>query len=411
MRKPINYLRKIFQRNVIKRSETTSTSQNNDNVKVGGGANIISPTRNEKRTLFICETYDYENFTRRATIDAIGEQSSDIDAAIVTGVWNKSKVDAKSKKINILSLYYYCPQSVRKYWPSLFYSIIRYNLRATIRGYENIVITSPNQEYLIDVFKGKTFLFLISDPYHLMGVNDDASILLNVNRIANFSKIILCTSIALAGEYLETYVPAGKGKEAVYWPNCVDVELWKFDTPLKITYDSDKIVFVGNFMNITDLNLLAFIIDHLVDVEIHIYGKITYSECEFSSRVLELMQKPNVHNHGYVTSQILVDEVSVYSVGLLLDDINNPLSRFHHHNKVYQYLALGIPVVSMKYLPDYDNLVAGVFLSDTYVEYVENVKGLLSGAIKYRKDRLHALAYDNSSSIRAKQFLNLVDGI
>jgi len=83
-----------------------------------------------------------------------------------------------------------------------------------------------------------------------------------------------------------------------------------------------------------------------------------------------------------------------------------------HHNKVYQYLALGIPVVSLKIHEDYKMLHPYVRLTEDYVHYVEAIRIALeqSKTGSFRNTCIE-IARLNSSEVRAKEFLSIINTI
>ena len=65
-----------------------------------------------------------------------------------------------------------------------------------------------------------------------------------------------------------------------------------------------------------------------------------------------LFEKSNVKYLGNIPYEKLPKTVARWDVGLVTDKMDEYAS-YMHHNKVYQYLALGIPVVSLKIHEDY----------------------------------------------------------
>ena len=90
-------------------------------------------------------------------------------------------------------------------------------------------------------------------------------------------------------------------------------------------------------------------------------------------------------------------------------DSKTELSSYHHHNKLYQYLALGKPVVIQRNHNDYDYLKNCIYIAYDKIEY----KKVLSKAIrelgcKDKEMERVKLAIENNSQKRAIEFLDIV---
>ena len=119
----------------------------------------------------------------------------------------------------------------------------------------------------------------------------------------------------------------------------------------------------------------------------------------------------NVFFNGFVDYRKLPVLISKYNVGLLLDKMDDEKSGYHHHNKLYQYMASGTPVVALRYINDYDKIGYGVHLVDSYDEYISVIRSINEGRIKIDAEKIKENVKPHTSEKRAKQFLSLLQTV
>ena len=93
-------------------------------------------------------------------------------------------------------------------------------------------------------------------------------------------------------------------------------------------------------------------------------------------------------------------------------DAKSEISEYVHHNKIYQYLAFGKPIVIQRTHHDYDELASVVYICDKTEDFLVSI----TEAIKHINDAKYInncikLAKLNSSTERAKQFMNIIGNI
>ncbi len=362
------------------------------------------------KLLIICETSDFQNFTRRATVEAIARINKDTVALCHTNIKNINKVNLNSRYTEVRCLYNLLPKSFRRI--KIFNLIEHYLLRIFwskfFSSFEFIMISSPSQAYLLRFIINQKLIFLLSDPYHLMGYNKK-----DIREILSNAKLILTTSKELKSNYLKKYFHFVNDEIIHYWPNTVDLEIWNYESNKKFirTNDTTKLGFSGNFMELTDLNLLELLVSKFPECEFQIAGKINYNEESFINKLKSIFQQPNVKYLGWLKYEDLPKTIINWDVCLMIDD-KSELSSYHHHNKLYQYLALGKPVVLQKNHNDHDGYSNVIFISDTFDEYLVNIQKALS---KCKDDEFKhgciSIAAENSSEVRAKQFIKYLKNI
>jgi len=123
------------------------------------------------------------------------------------------------------------------------------------------------------------------------------------------------------------------------------------------------------------------------------------------------ISKKNVEHLGFIPFKTLPEIVSSWQCGLTIEK-KCAYTLYTHHNKIYQYLALGIPAVTLKIHEDYSHL-------EPYVQSVENYSEFvmaLETALEKSRDRQFqhnciAVAETNSADKRAEDFLKWVEDL
>ncbi|PQA52731.1 glycosyltransferase family protein [Siphonobacter curvatus] len=355
------------------------------------------------KILAVSESLDLNNYTRASTFEAISELYN-LDYLVIANFSNQ-KIICDNIKNKVLKIVTYLPRK------SKFFNIEK-RLRARyvkrlLNEYDIIIITSPNQELLIDYIDKSKVVFLLSDPYHIMNDKEDESIKSKMKNIINKADIILATSKNLIATYLPKYFNH-KSKNAYYWPNCVNLRIWNLEREHfnNGVGNNNKIIgFAGNFMNITDIELLDYITTNLPNVSFHIAGKISFSE--YTENLTKIFSKSNVKYLNYIDHKELPKEVAQWNVCLMLDK-KCEIASYHHHNKIYQYLSLGKPVVLLNYTEDYIDFQEYIYIAQNKVEYLEKLKIALDEETNSFFEGRKLIAYNNSNKSRALLFQTII---
>ncbi|MDZ7720037.1 MAG: hypothetical protein U5K72_14570 [Balneolaceae bacterium] len=98
-----------------------------------------------------------------------------------------------------------------------------------------------------------------------------------------------------------------------------------------------------------------------------------------------------------------------WNVGLTIEK-RCEYTLYTHHNKIYQYLGLGKPVIVNKIHDDYDDFGEPVFVCNTKEEYAQKLKELMLSEKKEMEwiENAQRIAKENSAEIRAEDFLKWV---
>ena len=359
--------------------------------------------------LAVCSTTDFQNFTRRATLEAIFNKHPEMDLLLYNGVRSLTKKINRSTKIPTHTYYRWLPGEIDE--TGGFLSKVERFFRAPkwkkfFGRYDFVFFSDPNQYLLLEYIKNECkIVYLIRDPNVLQDHGNQKKEKILLER----SDLVLATSKNLADYYTEKY-HGMKHKNMHYWPNCVNMEIWNPDLYSEVNgemeeHDREKIVGVaGNFgSKRTDYNLLQQIAESLPDVTFEIAGKLDRKDCNEFWEVF--LNRKNIQYLGILPQNVLPKTVSRWSAGLVTDRMDEYAS-YMHHNKVYQYLSMGVPVVSLKIHDDYDSF-------HPYVRVAKNGKEFISEIRQLFKERQHRpflqqcikVARDNSAEKRAHYFL------
>ncbi|HEX2536426.1 MAG TPA: hypothetical protein VHK69_21940 [Chitinophagaceae bacterium] len=369
-----------------------------------------------QKILFICSTSDFPNHTRRATIEAIGRQNPNARAVCLYSYWKKKTAKLNSASVQMGSYYYFIPRKLLRnpvlnrinHWCNLLFG------SEQLHGYDYICFTKPDQYFLLPFFRQYKKIFTVSDPFHLMGSPEN-----DVSKMLSHSDYVFATAKALADDYMPKYF-GGRLKPSLsvhYWPNCVDTEIWNLERIVPTgrrqvgPKSSYRIGFAGNFIPTVDLNLLEHLARHFSGHRFILAGRNSLNpgspEAQQFDRIIKM---PNVEYKGLIPFNKLPQEVASWDVGLMIDSIDE-FGRYIHHNKVYQYLSLGLPVIYQRNLTDYEQLQGPVYGADNpeeYVQQLEKVISQLQSGADFTAPAV-ALARQNNSDSRAKAFLECLN--
>lgn len=378
------------------------------------------------RILAVCSTVDFKNFTRRATLEAIYDQHPQMDLLLFNGVRSVTKKINPSDKISTYTYYKWLPGNLAENLLGRTERFIRsVSWRNFFSQYDVVFFSDPNQYILLDYIADESMIaYLIRDPNVLQDPRNKK----RERSLLDRSDLVLATSKNLAEKYLGKYHEM-EHPNIHYWPNCVDLDLWDLDKVVdqkrfasrrkqspkgQAAGEGDpvdgqkKIIGVaGNFgSRRTDYNLLSEIADAFPDMTFEIAGTLNRDDRPVFWK--EFLEKQNVRYLGYIKQEELPEIVCRWSAGLVTDRIDEYAS-YMHHNKVYQYLSMGVPVISLKIHDDYKMLQPYVSMSKNTNEYITNVKMQVkkSEELSYQKECIK-LVSKNSASDRAEKLLQLL---
>ncbi len=363
------------------------------------------------KLLFFCSTNNFKQITRRATIESISELITPACTVMcVYSFWKRSQINNVSDKIKVCSFYNFFPLTLlKKIWILNFinFYINKLFFLENLLDFEFVCFTTTNESFLIDFFKKRKRIFILSDPYHKMRLDKKSEEILL--KSADF---VFTTAKELRDSYINKYFGRIRGK-VIYWPNCADLAIWNFHSLAMLgnkeinTNSKFKIGFAGNLMEATDVQLLHDVISGLPMFDFILAGKVDYlRDSEEDALLSKIIKFPNVDYRGLIPFEQLPKEILEWDICIMIDKIDE-VSSYHHHNKYYQYLALGKPVIYQKNHNDYEpfKYAYGVIGAKEFIEKIIEVNHVIA----LDKDVVikECLKYveKHSSKVRANQFL------
>ena len=357
--------------------------------------------------LAVCSNINFRDFTRRATIEAIKKEVDNLDVLFFTSLKNCFRKKVRVRNIQFSTYHFWIPDKMKKF---IFLNFFEHKIRGwywkrEISKYDLVFFSDPNQAWLLPYIKKTKIVYLIRDPNVLQNINQKE----NERKLLNCSDLVLATSKNLSEQYLGKY-HGFSHKNIHYWPNCVDLDIWKVEKSRSAISKIPVIGIAGNFSKKrTDYSLLDFITMNGPDINFEIAGKLDYAE----SKIFwdKIFLRTNVKYLGNIPFEELPGIIAGWDVGLVTEKMDE-YATYMHHNKVYQYLALGIPVVSLKIHEDYTMLHPYVRMAEDYTQYIKDIRiALKQSKNESFKKACVEIARINSSETRAKEFISLVKTI
>ncbi|MFC1966408.1 glycosyltransferase [Chloroflexota bacterium] len=173
-----------------------------------------------------------------------------------------------------------------------------------------------------------------------------------------------------------------------------------------------RIGFVGNINDIFDCGLINHLAKAHPEWSIVLIGKANGTK-QFlrSPAFLESKEITNIHYLGWQDFAELPNYLKAIDV-CLMPELNNQLTKYMHHNKIYQYLAAGKPVVAT-YNPEiYYNIDLEVSklmaIARDYAEFERLVEEALQHNSPEQIRRRVEVAKDNSAEKRAEAKMEIL---
>jgi glycosyltransferase involved in cell wall biosynthesis len=152
-----------------------------------------------------------------------------------------------------------------------------------------------------------------------------------------------------------------------------------------------------------DFELLDAVAASFSDASILMLGPVFEAVREDLARVLE--SRSNIHHLGSKPYNELVRYLAALDV-CIVPLLKNELMRLADPNKLYEYAAVGKPVVTMRFSEDLDPLSSFMHVAETREEFVEKVRVALSSEPK--SEELLEFARSSSWQARADSIAALI---
>lgn len=353
----------------------------------------------------IVSTIEFQN---RATIEAIAKKYGNIDVFVKINIKDIFKKKSKSEYVDIKYIYSIFPEKLRrrKLFESLESLYSKVIIAPRLRKYDTALLTNTHVAYLIPILRKKKIISLFVDPYSIMNNGSTAK---DEILMATKSDYLLCTSKMLASDYCKKHL--GIDVTGYYWPNTADLSRWDISLFKNMAIQSGDITagYAGNMNEITiDITLIKEVVAHFPHVKFRFAGNINFKSEYEQLQFMDIFSYANVMYLGFVPYEKIQQEVASWDLCLMLDNIFE-LSQYVHHNKVYQYLALGKAVLGTKTHEDYEELHECVLESETIDRFIDNMNYAISIArLPIEVNKRILLAKENSADKRAERFIELI---
>ncbi len=356
------------------------------------------------KILAVCDTIEFIN---RATMEALARDYGNVRVLCKRNI---NKVFEPRTRSAVLPIDYvhtlFPPAWLEK---PLFAWLENKYFAWTLHKYRNqadvLLVLNVHGARFLEFFPHAKKVGLLIDPEVILS---DGNTLAAEKHLVRHVDLLLCTSQQLADVYCQKYLQ--HPVKGVYWPNTVDLSVWREGLAVAEPQRPQKVAgYIGNFNQFTvDLDLLDRLIHECPQVQFQFAGRINFAERlpEQQARFRKLMAEPNVRFLGFVPQVDIPKVVATWDLCLTLDPINEP-SKYIHHNKVYQYLAMGRQVLTTHTHDDYRPLHPAVREADDHDDYLAQFKALLEGRLSsVAPEQAMALARQNDSRARARQLMS-----
>jgi len=220
---------------------------------------------------------------------------------------------------------------------------------------------------------------------------------------ANWRTIAIAAGVILTvSESLQTQVQRDFGKTAVYAPNGVDADHFstppnQFPAALAQWQNMRRVGFAGTMNHWIDYHAIRDLAEQNPQVVFFMMGKQGHFGSDVAARAFaQLTEQPNVVRLGPIAYAALPDYLHSMDV-LILPRLNLPSSTASSPLKLYEYLAVGKPVVT-----------AGVPIPDDMTTLVNNATDRVDGLRTALSDALaEASGKRESRLIQRRQYAAL----
>jgi glycosyltransferase involved in cell wall biosynthesis len=196
----------------------------------------------------------------------------------------------------------------------------------------------------------------------------------------------------------------GNSDDCTYLGNGVDFGHFQTENGAQ-PLEKPRLGYIGALAPWVDFDAVADLARRHREWEIILVGPIIHG---VDDQVLELTSLPNVFHLAPVSYDRLPEILSQFSVGLIPFRMNQ-LTRGVNPNKLYEYLAAGLPVVTTRFSEEvqrYPQLVKAVGAGDEFAAACEQTIGSLEDEARAQeiKERAWQAAKENDWNVIAETF-------
>lgn len=277
--------------------------------------------------------------------------------------------------------------------------ILKLKVRTLVngKGYEKIIITHPDQvRYLSDDIINKTKIVYDCMDNYSKFLGADKDIEKNERYIVGVANNIVVSSEDLKNKLIEKYKEEVKQKITII-NNAVDTDIFK---PMNEKKINKRIGYVGTVSDWFDIDLIKKSAIENPDCEFYIVGP---NEIEEKTNKLECYA--NIKFAGSKPYYQIPDIVASFDVCLMPFQLNDVVESVNPV-KIYEYLAMGKPVISIKYKETL-KFEEYIYLYNNYEEFSFALTKALSETGDRIDDRVK-FAKNNNWQKRAEEFIKIL---
>jgi len=296
------------------------------------------------------------------------------------------------------------PFHKRRFVKSINSYLLRLLLRHYIRKFDmkNIIYWSylPNVEYIVRKMDAEFIVYHCVDEWSKFSFID-SDIIHEERRLCEMSDLVLASARELYDSRKQY------NANTHYLPHGVDYDYFHggresdFQIPDDIKDIPRPIAgFFGLIHEWIDLDLLDYVIKRNPDVNFVFIGKQSVD-------VASLKSSPNCHFLGQKPYSELVSYARLFDIGLIPFKVNE-LTRNVNPIKLKEYLALGIPVISVD-IPEVHAYRHVVRIADSYDEYDRMLKEELSGNHLATREEIDRAAMEETWDRKVEEISGLIE--
>ena len=299
---------------------------------------------------------------------------------------------------------------------SVFLKLFRFHMSQVISKYMRrfkfdttipcvVVVSHPFHLVLKNLFEETSFIYHCADDFVLFNTKniDKADILVKKqeSKLVNEADIVFYTAKSMREKFVRDNL------EAYYLPNCVDFDLFNQVQGEKLPIDDivqpipqPRIGFVGVLSNRCDVDLIHALLTKRKDWSFVFIGKCgTNFEVEYN----KLKVYTNFYDLGWQPYHRLPRFLKGIDVAILPYKTRGLLTSVNP-NKMYQYMAAGIPIVSTP-LSEAKRFEDCISIADNVDGFIRAIERNIDSPDFRRIKRQISLARIESCENKAKYFL------
>jgi len=260
----------------------------------------------------------------------------------------------------------------------------------------DILFLDEAEKYLLDLGVHKFSIYRIHDDIaHLRKYpalfEAHKEVIRNVDLIVSSSK------------KMESFAKEVGARRTLYLPNGVEFEYFYLSSdqiPLEYQWiSSPRAIYVGSIGDWFDVELIEYVAKKLKNFSFILIGRPIIS-------LSRLSNVQNIYLLGSRDYRLLPSYIKNADVGIIPWNSNKSWVKASHPNKLYMYMACGLPVVSTKW-EELENINSPAYIASNKAEFLSYLEGALNDKNKNRRKYIE-FARKNSWECRYKKLIKSV---